>query len=56
MSVLSSLSHALTAMGDNLSRSYTLRELNGLSDSELARKGLSRDQIVNYVYRDIRYL
>lgn len=56
MSMLTSLGHALSAMGENLSRTYTLRELSGMSDTELSRKGLSRDQIVNYVYRDIHYI
>ncbi len=56
MSAFSRLGNALDTFSDTLSRSNQLRDLYALSDRELAKKGLRRDQIVNYFYRDIRYL
>ena len=33
-----------------------MRQLEALSDAELARRGISRDRIAHYVFRDIYYV
>ena len=56
MSAFSRFGAAVENFSNTLSRANQLRELSAMSDTALAKKGLRRDQIVDYVYRDIRFL
>jgi hypothetical protein len=60
-SILARISDALTAIADTLAETGDLarcrreaERLFALSDEELARRGLSRDRVINHAFR--RYL
>lgn len=46
------LGNALVAMGEANTRQAQIIYLESLSDAELAERGITRDGIVMYVYRD----
>ncbi|WP_406720929.1 DUF1127 domain-containing protein [Thioclava litoralis] len=50
------IGRAFVAFGEARSRQSEIVRLNGLSDAALAAKGIRRDQIVTYVFRDKFYL
>lgn len=41
---------------DAQARSDDMQRMQGLSDAELAKLGVRREEIVRYVYRDIYYI
>lgn len=49
---LSAMRQAISCFSDSLARRDEYEYLAGLSDGELARRGLSRDQIARHVFRD----
>lgn len=51
-SFLSGMRQAVSFFSDSLARRDEYEYLAGLSDAELARRGLSRDQIARHVFRD----
>ena len=50
--LFASIGEGLVAYADRRSRRALIEELNELSDSDLAARGISRDQIVAHVFRD----
>ncbi|MEP4036583.1 MULTISPECIES: DUF1127 domain-containing protein [unclassified Pseudophaeobacter] len=61
--VLNLLAKPFTALGKGLiaiaeanSRSQTLNSLMAMSDAELTKRGLKRDQLVHHVFSDSYYL
>ena len=50
--VLSSLGRALNAYAESRARTGEVRELEAKTDAELARLGITREQIPAYVFRD----
>ncbi len=61
--VLNLLAKPFTALGKGLiaiaeanSRSQTLNTLMDMSEAELAKRGLKRDQLVHHVFSDSYYL
>ncbi|PTX48272.1 hypothetical protein IQ03_03147 [Gemmobacter caeni] len=53
--VLASIGAALTRYGRIRSRADRVEQLQALSDAELAKLGLTRDRIVQHVFRDQFY-
>lgn len=47
---------ALTRIAESNARVKQVEFLQNLSDEELAKRGLKRDEIVQYVFRDIVHL
>ncbi|MDD9976244.1 MAG: DUF1127 domain-containing protein [Boseongicola sp.] len=56
MSVFANIGSALNSLTDSMSRANQLRTLSAMSDAQLAARGLKRHQIVDHVFRDIKYL
>jgi uncharacterized protein YjiS (DUF1127 family) len=54
--VLSSVGRALNAYAESRARTAEVRELEAKTDAELARLGITRDQIPAYVFRDLMAL
>ncbi|MFC4216056.1 DUF1127 domain-containing protein [Pseudophaeobacter arcticus] len=50
------LGRGLVAIAENNTRYQTLNKLMALSDEELAKRGLKRDQLVHHVFSDSYYL
>lgn len=50
------LGHGLVAIAEANTRYQTLNKLMALSDEELSKRGLKRDQLVHHVYSDRFYL
>lgn len=50
--LFASIGEGFVAYADRRSRRAQIEALNALSDSELAARGISRDQIVAHVFRD----
>ena len=50
------IGHFLVKLGEANSRAKTVQRLNDMSDAELARIGLAREDIVRHVFRDYMYL
>lgn len=50
--LFASVGEGFVAYADRRSRRAQIEELNALSDSDLAARGISRDQIVAHVFRD----
>jgi len=50
------LGKGLIAIADANSRSQTLDTLMAMSDTELSKRGLKRDQLVHHVFSDSYYL
>lgn len=50
------LGKGLVAIAETNTRYQTLNKLMALSDAELAKRGLNRDQLVHHVYSDSYYL
>lgn len=50
------IGHKLTAYADSASRADKVRALNAKSDAELAKLGITRDDIPRYVFRDLFYI
>lgn len=53
---LESLFLSLAIAGSYDARMSEIEKLQSLSDEALAEKGLKRDEIVHYVYRDLFYI
>ena len=53
---LAAIGRALTTMMENDSRLRTVRRLQQMTDTELAARGMTRDQIVARVYSPYMYL
>lgn len=47
-----SIGQGFNAYIETISRQDQIERLNAMSDEQLAAKGLTRDQIVHYVFRD----
>ncbi|MFP4274395.1 MAG: hypothetical protein ACLFRU_05150 [Paracoccaceae bacterium] len=54
--MLSGILRGLNAYAESRSRTGEIRELEAKSDAELARLGITRDQIPAYVFRDLMAL
>ena len=54
--VLGAISRLVTRLIAAQNRSTDVQRMQGLSDAELAKMGLNRDDIVRHVYRDIYYV
>ena len=52
MSMFSRIGDAVEAFGDSMARTGQIRALSGMTDSQLKARGIQRDQIVRYVFRD----
>ncbi|WP_323769477.1 DUF1127 domain-containing protein [Antarctobacter sp.] len=52
----SSLFNALTAIAEANPRLKEVERLNAMSDDELARRNLKREDIVRHVFRDYLYV
>ena len=50
------LGKGLVAIAETNTRYQTLNKLMALSDAELVKRGLNRDQLVHHVYSDSYYL
>lgn len=54
--MLSALGQAMIAHMERHSRLEQIRRLQALTDAELAAKGLRREDIPRYVFRDVFYV
>lgn len=54
--VLAGIGNALVAVGEANPRLKRIEALQRLSDAELAKKGLRREDIVRHVFHDVYYL
>ena len=54
-SLLSAVGEALVKAGEASSRANDIAMLQAKSDEELAKMGIQRDQIAQYVFRDLFY-
>lgn len=52
-SFLARLGDFLVKISENKTRARRVEQLNAMSDAELARIGLRREQIVRHVYADV---
>ncbi|MBF9050012.1 hypothetical protein GTA62_12415 [Roseobacter sp. HKCCD9010] len=50
------LGHFLGAIMDSNSRVREAQALNAMSDAELAKRGLKREEIAHHVFRDAYYV
>lgn len=50
------IGNAMIALGEANSRSSEMRILLSLSDDELAKRGIKREEIVHHVFKDIYYV
>ncbi|WP_306045471.1 DUF1127 domain-containing protein [Nioella sp. MMSF_3534] len=55
-SVFAALMRVFSAYDAAQSRANQVQRLNGMTDAELARIGLRREDIARYVFRDILYI
>lgn len=46
----------LIAIGEAQSRAEQVKRLHDMSDAELAANGITRDEIVHHVFKDIYYV
>lgn len=46
----------MVRVGEANSRSDQIERLSAMSDAELARRGITRDRIVQYVFRDLSHI
>ncbi|MEL6684146.1 MAG: DUF1127 domain-containing protein [Pseudomonadota bacterium] len=54
--ILGAISQFFTRLTAAQNRSTDVQRMQSLSDAELAKMGLNRDDIVRHVYRDIYYV
>lgn len=54
--LFAAIKRALSSYDAAQSRANEVRRLEGMTDAELARIGLRREQIARYVFRDILYI
>lgn len=54
--LLARIFDGLVNIAENNHRVRRVKQLNALSDEELARRGLTRDQIARHVFRDVMYI
>lgn len=50
------LGNAMIRLGESNSRTKQVAFLQSLSDADLAKRGISRDQIAHYVFKDVYYV
>lgn len=50
------IGHFFVLVMENNSRAQLAERLNAMSDAQLAEKGLKREDIVRYVFRDCMYV
>ena len=50
------LGNALIRLGESNSRMKQVEFLQSLSDAERAKRGISRDEIAHYVFKDVYYV
>lgn len=48
--------NALVAMTEANGRVKQIERLQSMSDAELSRRGIKREEIVHYVFRDVYYV
>ena len=53
---LVALGNALVRLGEANSRTKQVNYLQSLSDAELAARGITRDEIAHYVFKDVYYI
>ena len=54
--VFSRLGRAIDTFAQHRSRGDEIMRLNAMSDEQLAKRGLTRETIVQHVFRDMYYL
>lgn len=54
--LLGSLTAFFARMVENHPRTRQIERLNATSDAELARRGLSREDVIRHIFRDRYYL
>ncbi|MCW8842627.1 MAG: hypothetical protein OQK00_04345 [Rhodobacteraceae bacterium] len=50
------LGNALVRLGEANSRTKQVAYLQSLSDEDLAKRGITRDEIAHYVFKDVYYV
>ncbi|WP_375690448.1 hypothetical protein [Pseudooceanicola sp. LIPI14-2-Ac024] len=53
---LTGLGQGFNAYVESRSRVHQIHKLNALSDAELAKRGIKREEIPSYVFRDLFYV
>lgn len=53
--IFSSIGRFLVDLGEAHPRMRRVQQLQAMSDAELAKRGLQRDEIVRYVFQDMFY-